>query len=733
MRAFKTSISLVAAVAVAVLAGASASSRPAQAISDHSVKVGPAEIGGTVTSANGPEAGVWVIARTDDLPTRFAKIVVTDDRGRFLIPELPRDATYTVWARGYGLVDGPAQHVRPGTGVHLSALVAPDATAAAQFYPAEYWFAMLAIPSASDFPGTGAAGNGIAPTVLSQNMWLDDIKTDGCITCHQIGNKATRTIPTVFGTFAKSSDAWGRRIQSGQAAGTMLANFSKVGPRALVQFGDWTDRVAKGELPATKPPRPQGVERNVVITEWDWAAPTVYLHDEISTDKRDPRLNAYGKIYGSPEESTDYVPVLDPVKNATGWVKVPVLDPNTPSFGGTSLEAPLKPSAYWGTQRIWYSQDSMHNPMLDEHGRLWLTSRVRPAADPAFCQAGSALESAQLFPLKTSSRQAAMYDPKTKTFLLANLCFNTHHLYFASDANDTLWFSAGGGNANVVGWLNTAEFVRTGDATKAQGWTPLVLDIVGTGKRTATYTEPGQPIDPTRDARITGDFYGLGVSPVDGTVWGSVIGYPGKIVRVIPGADPARTALAEVYELPAEDPSVAMRGYSPRGLDIDGNGVIWVPLASGHLASFDRRKCRAPLNGPNATGKQCPEGWTLYPFPGPQFAGLTQSGSAEASYYTWVDRFNTLGLGANVPMATGNLGESVNALLNGRFVIMRVPYPLGFFAKNVDGRIDDPAKGWKGRGLWTTYGSRAPFHMETGKGTKPIVLHFQIRPNPLAD
>jgi hypothetical protein len=169
-------------------------------------------------------------------------------------------------------------------------------------------------------------------------------------------------------------------------------------------------------------------------------------------------------------------------------------------------------------------------------------------------------------------------------------------------------------------------------------------------------------------------------------------------------------------------------------MDIDSNGVVWAPLASGHLASFDRRKCKGPLNGPSAvTGQQCPEGWTLYPLPGPQFKGLKASGSAEAPYFTWVDRFNTVGLGKDVPYATANLGEGAYALVNGKFVTFRVPYPLGFFAKNVDGRIDDPKAGWKGRGMWTTFGSRTPFHMETGKGSKPIVLHMQIRPNPLAD
>ena len=83
----------------------------------------------------------------------------------------------------------------------------------------------------------------------------------------------------------------------------MEGSISRLGPRALREFGDWTDRIAKGELPFAAPPRPQGIERNVVITEWDWASPTTYLHDEISTDKRNPRVNAYGKIYGTPKRA----------------------------------------------------------------------------------------------------------------------------------------------------------------------------------------------------------------------------------------------------------------------------------------------------------------------------------------------------------------------------------------------------------------------------------------------
>ena len=99
----------------------------------------------------------------------------------------------------------------------------------------------------------------------------------------------------------------------------------------------------------------------------------------------------------------------------------------------------------------------------------------------------------------------------------------------------------------------------------------------------------------------------------------------------------------------------------------------------------------------------------------------------------WVDVHNTLGLGNDVPIATANGSESLLALVNGKFVNIRLPYPLGFFAKNTDGRIDDPKAGWKGRGVWTTTGTRAYFHSETGKDEKPRVYHVQLRPDPLAD
>jgi hypothetical protein len=683
-------------------------------------QVAPTDIGGVVSSLNGAEAGVWVIAETNDLPTKFAKIVVTDDRGRYLIPQLPK-ARYTIWARGYGLVDSHKVQATPGTTLNLQALVAPSAAAAAEYYPAIYWYSMLRAPLPAEFPGTGPDGNGINPALKSQDQWLDIAKTNGCYGCHALGNKAMRAIPKELGDFKSSEDAWQRRIQSGQALTQMATALGRMGnKRALKMFADWTDRIAAGELPASKPTRPQGVERNVVLTMWDWAGPKDYLHDVISTDKRDPRVNPHGLLFGATEESTDLFPVLDPVSHKASHVKMLVRDPATPS----SKNAPMLPSPFWGEERIWDSQTSMHNPMLDEKGRVWFTSRVRPPANPDFCKKGSDHPSAKLFPVESANRHLSMYDPKSGRITLISTCFPTHHLVFAEDANHTLWTSAGGPGSGVIGWLNRKMFEETGDEVKSQGWTALILDTNGNGKRD-DYVEPNQPVDPTKDTRVVAAFYGVGVNPNDGTVWGSVLGFPGYVIRLNPGMNPPETALTEVYEPP-------LPGYGPRGMDIDRNGVVWTPLSSGHMASFDRKKCKGPLNGPNATGKHCPEGWTLYPFPGPKMANDAGTGSAEASYYTWVDQFDTFGLGKDVPIATGNANESLLALVNSQWVNLRVPYPLGFYTKWMDGRIDDPNAGWKGKGLWATVSTRAPFHMEGGKGTTSKVIHFQLRPDPLA-
>ncbi len=703
----------VVAATCALMIGATAARQGSSA----AVAIDADDIGGVVTGPKGPEAGVWVIAETTDLPTRFVRIVVTDDRGRYLIPDLPK-ASYSIWVRGYGLVDSQKTKGQPGKSLNLTAVPAPDPRAAAEYYPAGYWLSLLKVPEKSEFPG----GAGIGQNVRNQQDWIRVIKSGGCTACHQLGTTGTRRIPKELGTFPTSAAAWERRLQSGQAGNNMISTLNQLGhDRALALFADWTDRIAAGEVPPA-PPRPQGLERNIVITEWDWADPKAYLHDEVSTDRRNPTVNANGKIYGALELSADYLPVLDPEENSIGQVKLTVRDPNTPATSPLMIQ----PSPVWGSEPIWTSKNNVHNPMLDEKGRVWITSAVRAPDNAAYCKEGSAHPSAKLTPIQRSGRQLAVYDPKSGKITHISTCYSTHHLMFAEDANRTLWTSGGG---SVVGWLNTKMFDETGDEEKSQGWTALIIDTNGNGKRD-DYVEPNQPVDPAKDKRYGSAFYSVAPAP-DGSVWGSVLGFPGAAVRLTPGAHPPETALAEVFEPPMKD-GVPVEGYSPRGMDVDRNGVVWIGMASGHMGSFDRRKCKGPLNGPNATGQHCPEGWTFYKEPLPQLKNVTDSGSAEASYYTWVDQFDTSGLGPNTPINTGNASEGLLALKDGKFLVFRVPYPTGYYTKWMDGRIDDAKAGWKGRGLWSTVSTRAPFHMETGKGTTSKVIKFQVRPDPLA-
>lgn len=672
------------------------------------VQVDADDIGGIVISADGPEAGVWVIAETDDFNTRFARIVVTDDEGRYLVPDLP-EANYELWVRGYGLADSAKVAGERGSIVDLTAVVAPSEAIAAQVYPAIAWYAMMHLPDESEL--------GHLPGGL--NEYLSVMKNQSCVGCHQLGNLATRTIPEALGEFESAEDAWVRRVQSGQAGSSMInALVGRLGGVPIRYLADWTDRVAAGELPTFKPERPQGIERNIVATVRDWADPKSYLHDLTTTDRRNPTVNGYGKIYGAPELSTDNFPILDPVANIATTFRAQVRDADTP----TTNSAPVvQPSPYWGDERIWDSQANAHNPMFDGTGRIWYTARVRGPSNPDFCREGSDHPSAKFFPTERANRHLAVYDPQTEEYTFVDTCFSTHHLQFAEDDHNTLWTSGGNG---VVGWLDTNKFYATGDAAASQGWAPLILDTNGNGRRD-DYVEPGEPLDPNLDMRISAGFYAVMPNPADGSVWGSTsFRFPGSIIRLDPGPNPPETALAEIYNIP-------LPGFSSRGADIDRNGVVWVSLGSGHLGEFDRSKCEGPLNGPTATGDHCPEGWTFHRFPGPGFPELPEY-SVESSYYTWVDQHNTSGLGANTPIATANLFDGVHALVDGEFITMRIPYPLGFYSKGFDGRIDDPDAGWKGRGLWVSSGDRTPWLKEGGYGTKPLVVHFQVRPDPLA-
>ena len=731
-------VAIVAAVTLAAVAGSAASSAAAAAQAASAAAVaGETSISGVVRSAAGPEAGVWVIAETDDLETGFRKIVVTSDDGRFLIPELAT-ATYDVWVRGYGLADSEPRPARPGDTLELTVSAAATPREAAAVYPANYWYSLIEVPPPADFPGTG--DNGINPAMRTQEQFIDGLK-DGCQLCHQLGNEATREMPMVdLDAFDSTGAAWAFRLGTGATGSSMVRQLNRMGrARTLEVYADWTDRILAGEVPPV-PPRPAGVERNLVLTMWQWSSAQKHVHDNIATDKRNPRLNADGPVYGI---LGDNFVAVDPVSHrARQWV-LPTRDSLAAAAGGGVEGAPIRrqaaPSLYWD-EAPGYGAASGHNPMMDAEGRVWLTSAVRPAGNPDWCR-GGAHSSAAYFPLERSTRQVSYYDPEADEFVFIDSCYSTHHLQFAEDADDTLWFS---GDIDVVGWLNTRLYDQDSDEQAAQGWCPTVIDTNGDGAISRPWNDPGGPIDPARDTRLDGFAYGVIPSPVDGSIWitrGSMSGpateFPGSILRLDPGDSPPESCITEVYEPPFENAAVGPDGwgFGPRGIDVDRHGVIWTALSgSGHLASFDRRKCGV-LNGPTATGQHCPEGWTLHSTPGPRMRGVAGSANADFHYYNWVDQFDTLGLGENVPMASGSGSDSLLALLpeSGEWVVMRVPYPLGFYTRGLNGRIDDPDAGWKGRGLWGSYDTMANWHSEGGKGKTSEIVRFQMRPHPLAE
>jgi hypothetical protein len=722
-----TTAALIIALGIAgmslPLSGVSA--RQAEAI-----RIDSDDIAGVVRSSKGPEAGVWVIAETFDLPTGFRKIVVTDDRGRYVLPDLPK-ANYTIWVRGYGLVDSQRVKSVPGKTLNLTAVIAPNPRAAAEYYPAQYWYSLVQPPPPSEFPGTGQGpkGNGIDQRMRNQQQYLGEMRNRTCGQCHQIGSKHTREMPQNMGTFDSAFAAWERRVRRGQWGPQMDNYVASMGKRRTLQmYSDWTDRIMAGELPPV-PPRPQGIERNLVITQWDWAKDTSYVHDNASTDVRNPTVNAYGRIYGSEEFASENIHILDPkthtyIAKRLSWIgdyeKIPFGLPQSVAV----------PQRLYGDEVVWTARVSTHFPIMDQAGRTWFVAHIRSAADtPAYCSSPEQ-PSAKLLPIKRSAAGFALYDPKTDSLTAIPLCGAGGHANFAWDADNTLWTA-------TTNWFNTAVWDKTHDPAKAEGWTALVADTNGNGKRDE-YVDVDAPLDPTKDHEIQGGSYGVTPSPTDGSVWGTQNEYPGGVSHLIPGGHPPETALAEFFAFPLIDPArpqLGYKGYDPRGINVDRNGVVWMSLSMGAIASFDRRKCKepAPIRGPKALDPQaCADAWTIIQSPGPNFKGVTDTGSADFHYWSVVDKFGYSGLGENIPLMNGGNSDSLLALVDGKWVILRVPYPMGFFSKGIDGRIDDPKGDWKGRGIWASVNSFAAFHQEGGKSQRSKLEHFQLRPNPLA-
>lgn len=701
-------------------------------------------IGGTVASSSGSEAGVWVIAETEDLLTKFVKIVVTDDDGKFLLPELPT-ANYKVWVRGYGLVDSEPVMMRPTTEpVALEAVLAKTPLEAAQYYPGSYWLSLMEPPDESMFPGTGSDGNGMGTSMLTQSHWLDSLKSD-CNFCHQLGNFQTRDVQHVFDAkpdLKTHPEAWEWRLGTGVRGTSMYGVLNIQGQQpSLEAFSKWTEAVANGALPPV-PDRPQGIERNLVVTQWDVGSDHTFMHDLASTDKNNPTVNAGGRVYAASSGHGQLV-IMDPRENFTTQVDIPTRE--DPDQIPSRFPAPMRPSMYFGDRHIWanpgYNPADPHNPMFDSKGRVWLTSKIRNEM-PSWCSDPSN-KFADWYTPRPGRRQASYYDPKTRQFTLVETCFGTHHLQIDTDPNETIYFNGGGPG---FAWVDTKVFDETKDEQQAVGWCPTVVDTNGDGVITKPWNQLGRQgalyrvdntggaesgagasdLNPELDTQVNFSMYSVIPSPVDDSVWGVSETYPGYVMRMRRGDDAPSSCVTQVFQVPEP-------GFDPRGIDIDTNGVVWTALAgSSHMASFDVRKCQNLDSPAKPDGSDCREGWELHPVIGPKLKG-TDVG-ADFHYYNWVDQHNVSGLGANTPIATGSNSDSLLALdpETKEWTTMRVPYPMGFFTRGMDGRIDDADAGWKGRGLWANYGTNYIWHTEGGKGTKGKFVKFQFRPDPLA-
>ena len=734
----------------------------------------PGYIGGVVQGEKGPEAGVWVIAETKDLQTAMIKTVVTDDQGRYMLPDLPA-VNYKVWARGYGIADSAPIDSKPTTTpLTIKVTNAKSALEAAQVYPGDYWLSLLAPPAKNLFPGTGEKsdqnpnGNGLNVRMIDQDHWIDQLKK-GCNFCHQLGNTLDRDVKHVFAAkpdlMKTHLDAWEWRLGVGVRGTNMYSTMTGMGKtETLKALADWTERMEKGELPPV-PPRPSGIERNVVSTQWDIGDDHSFMHDQISTDKNHPEVNGGGPNYAVNAGHGSLV-ILDQADNSTYSLDIPTRD--TPDKVPSRFPAPNRPSFFWGNEHLWsnppYDPADPHNPMMDSKGRVWLTSKIRGNTEPSWCSDPSN-KYAEWYPRRNSARQASIYDPKTKKFQLIETCYSTHHVVIDNDPDETVYFNELSGP--VFGWIDSKVYdetlASTHDESKAEqaavGWCEQTVDTNGDGKITrpwnvvargadlaalyGTDTAGATPavgagragkgkgpaptaFDPKLDSLISFSLYSVMPSPVDDSVWGVAEDFPGYLLRLQRGNNPPSTCKTQIFKVPSP-------GFDPRGIDVDSKGVVWTGLAAtSHLAAFDVRKCKN-LTGPmHVDGSDCPEGWTLYQTNGPKLKGTDVP--ADFHYFNWTDSHNIMQMGQDTPFLTGSDSDSLIALNpeTRKWTYFTIPYPLGFYARGMDGRIDDANAGWKGRALYSNYGTHFVWHIEGGKGTKGKIVKFQIRPDPLA-
>ena len=423
------------------------------------MKIGPGDIGGVVTSSNGPEAGVWVIAETFELGVkRFAKIVVTDDQGRVSDPRPARrhraypvpDLGARLWAHRLRSGQYPAW-TEAGSGGRgcarraLGRLLLSGLLLVGHARHSD----RRQVPRHRRRRATASPKN-----LKNQQQWIQALKQNGCGNCHQAGGARMRMVSDFHLDQADGDQetAWSLRLSSGNGGPNMInavSNLQSTDGGMLQRLADWTTRIAAGETPKQKPERPKGVERNLVVTIWDWGRSTMYMHDLITTDKRNPTVNGYGYMAGAMEVSTDWAPFLDPKNNVSWEKRMPMLSYEAPT--SATENAVNAASQTFGMRQIWKTHVNAHTNMMDQDRRTYWTASVRPQWEqPAFCTDPNNA-SAKVFPIKVASgnpdnrtefvqnaRGVTVYDPNLDQWFHVDTCFGTHHLNFGYDADNTL-------------------------------------------------------------------------------------------------------------------------------------------------------------------------------------------------------------------------------------------------------------------------------------------------------
>ena len=453
----------------------------------------------------------------------------------------------------------------PGSSVQLQVSRAAAPQEAAAIYPANYWLSLLEPPAESEFqtPAAGKGGAGlltgasqIPATYTSQAAWISQFKL-GCQLCHQVGSTITRS---------KTAEMFDLVFRK---AASMNVTAESLGRERLVKvLGDWSARIAAGEVPP-QPPRPAGVERNMVITQWGWGDTFTYAHDEIATDKRHPTMNAHGPIYGV-DLGNDHLLIPDPKTHKVSTIKVPTKDGFATPWckqtykalgsearlpdGFSSLGCPAEDGDS-GNADKYHNPANPHNPMLDDTGKVWMTTQIRRqwAEDlPDFCKDKSEIAK------NRHHRQLGYYDTKTKEFNV----FELPKTKTGSASGNTMRI-----HSNGTVWLNSIaanQVIRLDPATKQ-----FTVFEVPAGIKAGRTANP----------------YGMAISG-DDKIW-----FVENAMNQLGRIDPV-TGKIDEFEIPVKNP-VARKG----GMDSEGN--VWVGLhGAGKLMKVDYKTTKMTVYTP---------------------------------------------------------------------------------------------------------------------------------------